>query len=103
MVTDGKPKPGAAARASAIMEQLASAAEEYISARVEVEKAKTNFEVAREKFAVTKRIAIDVLDRSDWFRWQSEHESVKYAGAAIGDAIRDALWDTAYASAEKVA
>jgi hypothetical protein len=86
----------------AILGQLGTAAEEYISARAEFEKAKTNFEAARDKLSAIKRIAVDVLDRHQWYMWQAENESVKYAGLSIGDAIRDALWENAYDAAIQV-
>jgi hypothetical protein len=99
---DGRHRPGAAARVKAILEQLEGAAQDYVIARADFERSKTTLEAAREKLSAVKRIAMDVLDRPQWYGWQNQHEEVRYAGTSIGDAIRSALWKTAADAARAI-
>lgn len=89
MASEGKSIPSA--RIQAILEQLDSAADEYIGARAQIEKARINFELAREKLTLVKRVALEAMDISELAGWTVRHESVQYAGSSIGDAITEVL------------
>src|SRR6266849_4882693 len=95
------PPHTAHARIKAIQLQLDRAALEYTDAQKEFEVARINFQAARERFAGIKRMAHDALGHGAWFDWQDEHENVRYAAMPIGEAIRQALTNNAFESAEE--
>lgn len=78
-------------RIDAMLEQLDETSENYIEARDEFDAARVNYEVAREKFASVRRIALEVLSHEDWLHWIAGNSRVQYTGVKIGDAILEAL------------
>lgn len=97
--TSPGPAYTAPVRVKAILDELDRAANEYVENHKRIQEAQVHFKAARERFASVKRIAADMLSFGDWFDWQDRHGNVRYAAMTLGDAIREALRDRAFAAA----
>ncbi len=86
-------------RVQAIYDQLDKACQEYVDAKLIFERARVNFEAARERFGGIKKLAASMLTFRDLDAWYENHKDVAYAGMSIGDAILDMLRDRAWQAA----
>ncbi len=76
--------------------QLNQVSEEYLAIKERFDEARVTYEVAREKFASVRRLALNVLSSQDWWTWRSQHKSVQYTGLKLGEAIANLLENHAY-------
>lgn len=86
-------------RVQAVLLQLDRVASDYKEAKESFESARVEFEAAREKFASVKQLAAGMLTSNDWWAWQQQNQSVKYAAMPIGDAILESLREHTFAAA----
>jgi len=87
-------------RVETMKTQLDQVSEEYLNAKEYFDEARVTYEVAREKFASVRRLAVNVLSPQDWYSWRSAHQSVQYTGLKLGDAIEFVLEGRAYEAAQ---
>lgn len=86
-------------RIKVILAELETTSNEYTVAIRNLQRARGQFEAAREKFTGIRRLASEMLTSYDWYRWREAHPGVRYAGMSIGEAILEALEEVAYTSA----
>ncbi len=91
-------------RIKAIFEELEKSSADYLATKQKFDRSRVEFEAARKRFAGVRRLASEMLTTRDWRLWKSTHPQVQYVGMAIGDAIGRALedraWDSAFRHAE---
>ena len=89
-----------AVRVQTILRQLEEAASQYTVAKDAFVAAQVEYEVARERFARTKDMAMAMIGPSEWMQWSEDHPDLEYTGTSLGDAITRMLnvhaWNLAY-------
>lgn len=91
-MADPKTRPTAPLRRiEAMKAELEHASNEYLGVKANFDEARVAYEVAREKFAAVRRLAMNVMTAMDWYFWRVEHEPVQYTGLKLGEAIPDLL------------
>jgi len=86
-------------RIKVILVELEKTSNEYSAAIQNLQRARGQFEAAREKFTGIRRLASEMLTSYDWYKWREKSPGVRYAGMSIGEAVLEALEGRAYASA----
>lgn len=86
-------------RVQTVVAELDRAAQEYVTAKANLERARIAFEMARTKFTGIRQLAAQMLAGRDWGEWQRNHLGIRFAGMPPGDAIVFVLRSHAYTQA----
>jgi len=86
-------------RMAALLRNLDKAAQEYQRTKTLYDRARVDFEMAEGQFTRTKELASEMMTKLDWYHWQSDHPTVRYAATQIGPTIIQVLGDQAWLGA----